>query len=154
MSTVHRRCRASREDVWAVLADPWLYASWVVGASRIRDVTGEWPAREALIHHSVGLWPLLLDDNTSVTESDPGHELHLRARGRPLGEAEVQLSLEGEGPECTVTMSEWAVSGPGSKLPRPVFDAVVSWRNTESLRRLALIAQGRHEPAQPGRPSR
>lgn len=154
MSKVHRRFRASRNDVWAVLADPWLYASWVVGASRIRDVTGSWPDPDALMHHSVGAWPVLLDDNTSVTGSTPGRELRLRARGRPLGEAEVVLTLEGEGAECTVTMVEWVVSGPGSKLPKQVVDPLITWRNTESLRRLALIAEGRHARSQPGGASR
>jgi hypothetical protein len=45
-------------------------------------------------------------------------------------------------------MSERAVSGPGSKVPEPLLDPVISWRNTEALRRLALIAEGRAGGAQ------
>lgn len=148
MSTVHRRCNANRQEVWDVLADPWLYASWVVGASRIRETDGAWPAPDAVIHHSVGAWPLLLDDTTSVVGSVPGHELRLRARGRPLGEAEVLLRLEDDGSGCTITMSERAVRGPGSKVPDALMEPVISWRNTEALRRLALIAEGRRDGAQ------
>jgi hypothetical protein len=66
MSTERRHCDAPASVVWEVLSDPWLFASWVVGASRIRDVTGPWPAEQSLIHHSVGIWPLLLNDTTSV----------------------------------------------------------------------------------------
>ena len=126
-----------------MLADPWLYASWVVGASRIRDAEGAWPERDAVLHHSVGAWPVLLDDSTLVVSSVPGRELRLRARARPLGEAEVLLRLEDDGAGCTITMSERAVSGPGSKVPDAVLEPLISWRNTEALRRLALIAEGR-----------
>jgi len=145
MATVSRQSRASAQDVWAVLADPWLYPSWVVGASRIRSVEGSWPAPEALIHHSVGVWPMLLDDTTSVVASEPGSRLRLRARGWPMGEADVVLLLADRADGCTITMEEEAVRGPGSKIPEPVLDPVVRWRNVEALRRLALIAEGRSD---------
>jgi hypothetical protein len=125
-----------------VLADPWLYASWVVGASRIRDVQGNWPEVDAVIHHSVGAWPMLLNDTTSVTECVPGRRLELRARGWPLGEADVVVLVEEDARGCLVTMREWAARGPGTVIPKPLFDPVVHWRNVESLRRLALIAEG------------
>ena len=149
MSTESRRAGAPASAVWEVLADPWLFASWVVGASRIRDVTGAWPAKDSLMHHSVGIWPLLLDDTTSVVSSTPGSELVLRARGRPLGEAHVELRLEDDPGGCTITMTERAVKGLGKRLPRPVHDAAIGVRNREALRRLALIAEGRHSGPQP-----
>ena len=143
MATVRRHCAAPRNAVWAVLADPLLYPSLVVGASRIRTVEGRWPDVDAVIHHSVGVWPLLLNDTTSVVESKPGTRLGLRARGWPLGEADVVLDLEDDTGGCLVTMREWAVRGPGTLVPAPVFEPMVHWRNVESLRRLALIAEGR-----------
>jgi Polyketide cyclase / dehydrase and lipid transport len=151
MSTERRRCDAPAPVVWEVLSDPWLFASWVVGASRIRDVTGQWPADESLIHHSVGIWPLLLDDTTSVVSSTPGSELVLRARGRPLGEAHVELRLEDEPGGCAIVMTERAVKGLGKLLPHPVHDAAIGVRNREALRRLALIAEGRHSGPKPAR---
>ena len=150
MATVSRHSRASAQDVWEVLANPWLYASWVVGASRIRSVEGGWPAPGALIHHSVGLWPMLLDDTTSVVASEPGRRLRLRARAWPVGEADVVLLLEDRGDGCTITIAEAAVRGPGAKIPEPVLDPVVRWRNVEALRRLALIAEGRIDEAGSG----
>lgn len=55
-----------------MLADGWLYPSWVVGASRMREVDVKWPASRSRIHHSVGVWPALIDDHTKVLESIPG----------------------------------------------------------------------------------
>src|SRR4029078_8750898 len=79
--------------VWAVLADGWLYPVWVVGAARMREVDEHWPAVGARLHHSVGIWPLLIDDNTEVLESEPEQLLRLRTRGRPAGEAAGDILL-------------------------------------------------------------
>ena len=149
MATVQRRCSASAESVWRVLADPWSYASWVVGASRIRRVEGNWPDEGAVIHHSVGTWPMLLDDTTSVVSSVPGERLVLRARSRPFGEAEVALTLSpaAAGSGCLITMYEKPVSGPARLLPEAVHGPALRARNREALTRLALIAEG-HENGQ------
>ena len=56
---VEREIAASADDVWAVLEDGWLYPTWVVGASRMRDVDDNWPEVGSRLHHSVGNWPLL-----------------------------------------------------------------------------------------------
>jgi uncharacterized protein YndB with AHSA1/START domain len=149
MSTERRHCDAPASVVWEVLSDPWLFASWVVGAWRLRDVTGPWPAEQSLIHHSVGIWPLLLNDTTSVLSSVPGSLLVLQARGRPLGEARVEMRLEDEPGGCAIVMTERAVAGVGRLLPRPVHDAAIGVRNREALRRLAFIAQGRHSGPAP-----
>jgi uncharacterized protein YndB with AHSA1/START domain len=44
MISTSRPIEATTEQVWAVLSDGWLYAGWVVGASRIREVDPRWPA--------------------------------------------------------------------------------------------------------------
>jgi uncharacterized protein YndB with AHSA1/START domain len=149
MSTVSREIAAPVSVVWDVLADPWLYASWVVGAARVRGVDGDWPSAASRLHHSVGLWPLLLNDSTEVEESVPGGRLQLLARGWPGGEARVLIELAGHGDATTtVTMHEDAVSGPGRFIPSPVRQASLHVRNVESLRRLAYLAEGRNpEPA-------
>ena len=85
---------APPDDVWAVLADGWLYPLWVVGATRMRDVDASWPEPDTRLHHSVGAWPLVIDDETRVLECDPGRRLLLRARGWPMGQADVEVSLE------------------------------------------------------------
>ncbi len=136
-----RTTTATPDQVWSVLADGWLYASWVVGTSRIRVVEGAWPAVGSRIHHSVGNWPLLLDDETEVLESEPGRRLVLQARGRPVGEARVVLQIDPAPEGCTVTMIEDATHGPSRLVPKPLRQLVIAPRNRESLRRLAYLAE-------------
>lgn len=134
---------ATPADVWAVLADGWLYPLWVVGASRVRDVEPRWPAEGSSIHHSVGVWPRLIDDHTDVLDAAPEESLRLRARAWPMGVAEVLLTITPDGDRTQVAIHEDAVSGPGTYVPRPVRHVGLAWRNTETLRRLALLVEGR-----------
>lgn len=134
---------ASPAQVWSVLADGWLYPLWVVGASRIRDVEPDWPATGSRIHHSVGLWPGLIDDHTDVLASEPEKALRLRARAWPIGEAEVLITLEPSGEQTMVTIVEELVAGPGRIVPPALRNPGLTWRNTETLRRLSLLVQGR-----------
>ena len=142
---VVRRVHAPADAVWAVLADGWLYANWVVGTSRVRAVDSTWPDEGSRIHHSFGVWPVLIDDETVSLAAVPGERLRLRAKGWPMGEAQVELSISEEpSGACWVTIVEDAVTGPGVLVPRPLRQAAIAVRNTEALRRLALIAEGRH----------
>lgn len=142
-SRVERRTDAGVDAVWQVLADGWLYPLFVVGASRMREVDRGWPDRGACLHHSVGAWPLLVDDTTEVVEVETGRALRLRARAWPGGEAEVLITVEADGDGTCMAIEEDAVRGPGRLLPGVLRRAQLHWRNTETLRRLALIAEGR-----------
>jgi hypothetical protein len=142
----HRLLQAEPDAVWAVLADGWLYPVWVVGASRMREVDDEWPATGARLHHSVGAWPLLVDDETEVVESVPGSLLVLRARVRPWGEATVRISVDPVGAGTQVAIEEDVTSGPGSWVPGVVRGPALDWRNSETLRRLAYVAERRASP--------
>jgi hypothetical protein len=142
---VQRMVSASPESVWEVLADGWVYTGWVVGASRMRAVDPTWPVPDARLHHSVGGWPLLLDDTTSVLEADPGRELVLKARAWPMGAARVRVLLAAHDGGTLVRMEEDVTSGPGLLVPPPVRRAAIAIRNVESLRRLALLAEGRSQ---------
>ena len=143
MSSQARIVKAPPTAVWEVLADGWLYPLWVVGASRIRDVDPSWPEQGSKIAHSVGAWPMLIDDTTEVTECRPGQLLALRARAWPAGEAAVEIRLSGSGPDTEVTMQEDAVTGPAVLVPKPVRDVTLNKRNAEALRRLAYLAERR-----------
>jgi len=143
MSTVSREIKTPASVVWEVLSDPWLYASWVVGAASVRGVDGHWPDAGSRLLHSVGVWPLLLNDHTRVEGSSPGSRLQLLARAWPSGEARVEIELAAHEGRTTVTMHDDAVSGPGRLIPLPARSAALHVRNIESLRRLALLAEGR-----------
>lgn len=142
-----RVCRcvaAPPAAVWAVLSDGWLYANWVVGASRVRAVDAGWPAPGSRIHHSIGVWPAVVSDVSRCLEAEPDRRMVVHAKGWPLGEAHVELSIVARDGGCEVTMVEDATAGPGLAIPRPVRQLAIAARNREALRRLALIAEGRH----------
>jgi uncharacterized protein YndB with AHSA1/START domain len=143
MSTNKRILAATPEHVWNVLADGWLYPLWVVGASRMREVDDHWPDVGARLHHSVGSWPLLINDYTEVLDANPKSLLKLRARTWPAGEAEVTLHLTPNGTDTEVTIEEQVTSGPVALLPQVLQDPPLAWRNVESLRRLAYVAERR-----------
>jgi hypothetical protein len=142
MSTVSLLFNSPSEDVWKVIADGWLYSGWVVGASRIRAVDAHWPETGSRLHHSVGAWPLVIDDSTRVTAVEPGRSLELVARGWPLGEAKVVITLEDLRTQCRVTIAEDAIRGPGKLVPKVVRDPLIDLRNGETLKRLELMAAG------------
>ncbi|SDK54879.1 Polyketide cyclase / dehydrase and lipid transport [Glycomyces sambucus] len=139
------RVAAPVEDVFAVLADGWGYASWVVGASRIRKADEDWPAVGARIHHSLGPWPLLIQDVTTVVAADPPRRLVLDARMWPLGSARVRFDLVAAGDRTDITMREVATGGPLALLPVAAQCRLIAPRNRESLDRLAHLAGHRDE---------
>lgn len=143
MSTTSRPIAASPERVWEVLADGWLYPLFVVGATRMRDVDGTWPAVGSRLHHSVGVWPALINDTTEVLEVDEGRRILLLARAWPAGHAHVDISLQPNGHSTVVTIVEQATAGPGALVPKPIQDPQLHLRNIETLRRLSFVVEGR-----------
>ena len=146
MYTVTRMVAATPEQIWGVLEDGWSYPSWVVGASRMRAVSDEWPATGSKLHHSAGIWPAVVNDETTVLESDPPRLLRLQAKGRPAGEATVELRIEPAGNGSKITMTEDVTRGPGRYIPKALRQPAIALRNTETLRRLAYMAEGRTDP--------
>ena len=143
MAVNRRVIDASKDDVWSVLADGWLYPLWVVGAARMRDVDDSWPEPGSRIHHSVGLWPLLINDYTEVLDVVTGESISLRARAWPLGEAQVEMRLKAVGSKTEVEMEETPTAGPGRLVPPPAQGLTLKLRNHEALRRFAYIVEER-----------
>ena len=143
MSRNVRVLKCTPDDVFDVLGDGWLYPSWVVGASRMREVDERWPEQGSEVHHSFGIWPLLIDDKTVVEEFAPPRRMVMRARGWPIGEARVTIDVKPRGAESVVRIQEEAVAGPGRFVPAPLLDIPLHWRNEETLHRLAYLAEGR-----------
>jgi uncharacterized protein YndB with AHSA1/START domain len=146
MVTVSRRCSVAPRRVWEVLADGWSYAGWVVGTHRIRAVEPGWPAVGTKIHHSAGSWPLLINDETEVVEAEPGHSITLQARGWPFGEATVTVGLTLKGYGTLIEISEDVTAGPSRIVPQPLRQLGIAPRNTETLRRLAFLAERHQRP--------
>lgn len=141
MPPVSRRVPVSPETVFDTLSDGWLYGLWVVGTSHMRGVDDGWPAVGRRIHHSVGAWPILIDDYTEVTEVDAPRRLVLTARALPVGTARVDISLAPVSGGTTITMEETPSSGPARWLHNPVSEKLLLRRNVESMSRLVALVQ-------------
>jgi uncharacterized protein YndB with AHSA1/START domain len=137
--------------VWEVLSDPRLYGNWVVGASTIREVEGDWPAVGAVLHH---IQMRVLRDTTTVLESEPPRRIVLEARARPLVVARVALTLTEEDGGTRIDMEETAESGLAAAMPAPIVDGLIHVRNRETMVRLKRLAEigarlGRTTPGGP-----
>lgn len=148
MSSTTRIIHGTPEDVFDVLGNAWSYSQWVVGASRVRDVSTDWPSVGATMHHSVGAWPVLIDDTTSIVSWEPPELLELTVRAWPSGEGRVRITCRPVGDGAEVTMEEDATKGPALLIPRALRDPVLHRRNREALRRLAILVE-RAAPALP-----
>ena len=126
-----------------MLADGWLFPTWVVGSSRMRSVDDGWPRVGAKLHHSFGAWPMLLNDETVIREWDPPRRAVISPKGWPVGEALVTIEVRPRREGCVVRIQEKAQKGPAAALPHVLLDLFLHPRNVETLRRLAFIAEGR-----------
>ncbi|MDP7701461.1 SRPBCC family protein [Mycobacterium sp. TY815] len=145
--TTIRDVSASRQAVWDVIANGWTYTQWVVGNSRTRAVDANWPEPGSAIKHSVGVWPLVINDKTEVESCTPGAELVLNARLGLFGAARITLRLSDIADGCRIEMIEVPVSGPARLLPDQMALAAVYPRNRECLWRLGALAE-RLNPSQ------
>lgn len=144
MIEINRRVDVTPAEVYAVLADGWSFAGWVVGASHIRAVDPSWPDPGSRIHHSVGPWPLSIEDVTTVVAAEPGSLLELEARAWPVGAAKVRIELRpSTGGRTEIRFLEELDKGPGRLVPTVLQGLLLKPRNDESLRRLVRIASGR-----------
>lgn len=141
MSSVTRDIAASRQQVWDVIADGWTYSQWVVGNTRMRAVDPNWPTSGSAIRHSIGVWPLAIDDETISEECVPLEKVVLLAKMGPLGAARVTLRLSDVPDGCRVEMEEEAVRPPMSLVPHTLQALGLLPRNREALRRLGALAE-------------
>jgi hypothetical protein len=142
---VSRDVPTSPDNVFAVLADGWSYAGWVVGNSHVRELDPGWPAVGTRIHHSAGAWPLQMEDTTTVVSVQSGRLLELDAHLWRFGAATIRFTLTpiGDGGETHVVMAEQAVRGPVAMIPVSVQEVFLRPRNEETVARLADLAVGR-----------
>lgn len=138
-------------DVFQVLSDARRYPQWVVGASRLRTVDPEFPAPGSRFGHKIGIWPLLLNDETKVVRREAERRLTLQAEIGVFGAATVDLHLEPvDAGRTRVRMVETPVTGPIRWFHNPLQDRALWVRNLISLQLLRRIAEGfAGEPAPP-----
>ncbi|MFE4949485.1 SRPBCC domain-containing protein [Leifsonia sp. NPDC056665] len=142
MSVNVRRFACTPEEVFTALADPWVFPTWVVGASRLRGADGSFPSPGSRLHHSIGVWPFVLNDETTVEEWDPPKRFVLEAKTRPVGTERVLIEVVPRGKGCLVRMEEHAITGIASRIPTVIADPILWVRNREALRRLEWVARG------------
>lgn len=141
MATNRRLMRCAPDAVFRALGDGWLYPTWVVGASRMREVDSAWPEPGAKLHHSVGTWPFLINGTTSMLEWHPDRRAVMQARGWPIGEARVVIEAEAGHSGCLVSIHETPARGIGAAIPSFITGPLLRWRNNETLRRLSYLAE-------------
>ncbi len=146
MATIATYIGVAPSQVYAVLANGWYYSGWVVGTSHMQAVEDTWPAVGSQLFHSSGVWPAVLSDETRVDEVTPNERLVMTARGRPFGEARIEINLTVEGDGTRVTLTETPIKGPASWLHNRVADALLRRRNDETLARLAAMSERRTAP--------
>jgi uncharacterized protein YndB with AHSA1/START domain len=136
-----REVRASRQEVWDAMADGWTYTQWVVGNSRTRAVDPHWPQPGSAIRHSVGVWPVVINDPTTVESCTPGQELVLRAGLGRLGVARITMRLTDIPDGCRIEMIEVPAEGPIGLIPDRLMLAAIYPRNRECLLRQTALAE-------------
>lgn len=133
------------ERVFAVLSDPRSFARWVVGSKEVRRADPDWPAVGTAFHHRVGVWRITLADHSEVLEARPPNLLKLLVNARPFSKAYVTLNLRPWARGTRVEMDEVAADTRSMLLFNPLTAPLIRIRNTESLRRLKALAEGREQ---------
>ena len=137
------RTSAHPVRVWALLADPYSYADWVVGTSAVDSADTGWPAQGARLHHRFGPRPLQVRDTTTMLASEPPRHLVLCALARPVAEVwvEVWVRPAADG-GCEVTLREDVLGGRAARC-RSISEPIQRWRNRRSLAALLALAEAR-----------
>jgi hypothetical protein len=129
-----------------VIDDGWTYFRSVVGNGRMRAADADWPAPGSKIHHTIGVWPLTINDETEVEACTPRRELVLLARVRPFGKARITVRLKPSLTGCRIEMPEVPIGRPLHLVPQRLALAAVWHRNRECTWRLGAHAERRTQP--------
>jgi hypothetical protein len=143
---ITRTLPVSRDRAWLLLEDPRSLKILVVGARAIRHFDPRWPEVGTVVHHSVGVAPLVIRDTTVVTGCEPGRHLVLEARVRPFGRFEVDFRLREHADGCVLEVRERVLSGPLSTGPMTaVTEFALRLRNAELSRRFLRLIERREQ---------
>jgi uncharacterized protein YndB with AHSA1/START domain len=126
--------------VWEALADHATYGYWVVGSKVIRDADATWPAPGTRFHHTIGVGPLKVSDHTESLEAESPRRLCMRAKGRPLGTAQITMEMTPRDGGTLVRMTETPDGLTAILALNPLVHVLTKARNAESLMRLEELA--------------
>lgn len=146
-AVITRRVHAPVGVIWSVLADGWQHTDWVAGSSIDGAVEPRWPDPGSRVRHLSGRWRVVSNDHTEVIATEPGRELRLATHRRwssGTNQVRIYVSPGGTPASSFVRIVEDTVTGPGTMLPRPVRQLLITRRNTDALHRLASLAEVRH----------
>lgn len=140
MATNERFMPVAPDAVWAALADSGGYGYWVLGSRRIRDADPGWPAPGSRFHHTIGFGPVELADHTVSLAAERPRLLRMRAKGRPLGTADVTMELTPAAGGTRVRMTENPSTYTALLKLNPFVHVLTLARNAKSLMRLEELA--------------
>lgn len=145
MALTKRVIPVAQELVFAVLSDPPSYDAFVVGTKAIRRFDPRYPEPGTAFAHTLGFGPLFLRDETRVERVEPPARLVLRAFMRPVGVTRVDFRLAPSGGGTLVTVEEYPIDGPLSRVWSPPLEVAMWLRNLVTLVRLQRLARRRAE---------
>jgi uncharacterized protein YndB with AHSA1/START domain len=119
--------------VWAILADPYAYPQWVVGADRTLKADDSWPVPGSRFKVRLALGP---KDHTTSVEVDPEKRIVLDAGSSYFGPARVTIELQPSGDGTHITMLEDPVGKMAPLRKLPPIQWALRLRNTVGLRRM------------------
>ena len=71
------------------------------------------------LHHSFGMWPLLIDDTTEAIEIEPSRRLVLEARGWLVSKARVEITVNAAANGSLVSIAETSQTPLRQLVPQP-----------------------------------
>ena len=145
MARNKRKLNVDQETAFSVLLDPHAYADWVVGAYKVREVDGDWPAKGSSFHHELARSAGGVKDKTTVVDIEKPRRITLKAYARPLGAADVTIRVEDVDGGSLVVIDESVSEDSKLRLVNPLNEIFIYLRNVEALRRFARIAERRKQ---------
>jgi hypothetical protein len=151
MTTNTSHLPVTPERAFEALEDPRSFRYLVAGARRVRRFDPRWPEPGTALHHTVGIPPLLVWDQTEVMASEPPGRLLLEARIGPFGALSVEICFRARPDGCEMVVTERPVRGlVNQPVLRQIVEAGIRVRNAEFGRRMRRLVDLRDQAAHGG----
>lgn len=132
---------APPSSVFAVLANPQRYETFVVGNSNIRRFDPRWPEEGSEFQHTLGFKPLVVMGKTVSLSTDHSTHLAMDTGMGVLGATITVFKLFPTEEGTRVDLKEEPIRGTVAWFWNKPVDMVLDWRNRWLLKRLKNIAE-------------